>query len=445
MGTQGHGSEDEVAGCKTPVDRRGRAVAARRESDALEAALRDAAAALQQGLVVLDEAARIVFCNDRYAALGGLDPDHALLARGAPWADLLRHLALRGDFDGETPEAAVEKRLTPILERALYESDRALPGRRVLHTEGKPLPGGGYVLTFTDVTDRIRERERLDRLVRERSDALDRANKALMDSLRYASMIQTGTLPDHTALAGTLGEHFAFYLPAETVGGDFYFSVRTEHGTFVGLGDCTGQGVPGAMMTMLAVSLCRRTVKELGAEGPAAVLDKVDLIARGTLHRQAESAVGGDTGFELALCRIDGARGRIQFAGAGLDLFAQTGGRMERVRGLVDGLGYSRRAKKLDRIPEVTLTPADAQRLFLTSDGILDQSGGPKGYGFGRRRLVEALARGCDWALPAQGQGLVDSLSAYQAQHPQRDDLTILGFAADAALACDREAGAAAE
>ncbi len=400
----------------------------RRDYDRSAKILRSAASEINQGLLVIDDELRIVFVNDRYRGYFGVPNDHPLFQEGEPLERMLRFLADRGEYGPGGPEDHVESRMKPVRNRIAYNLDRQLSDGRYVQINGNPVPDGGYVFMFTDITERVEEKKRLDELVRERTDALHEVNTKLIDGIEYARLIQTGILPQPSFFQKNLGPHFILFRPVDIVGGDFYLGVETDYGIFMGLGDCTGHGVPGAMMTMMASSVCRRAISEVGRKGPVAVLNALDDIVRTNLH-QTEARVGPDTGLEMILCFLDPKTGTIRMAAAGLDIYIQDGaGEIERLRGDKLGLGYGRQAASAKDLVEYERGFDDAVRVFLTSDGILDQAGGEKGYGFGRRRLMEALKAGSDQTIEEQGRRFGFTLDEYCQGNPQRDDLTLLGF-----------------
>jgi serine phosphatase RsbU (regulator of sigma subunit) len=402
--------------------------AGRRLEDQASAVLREAASVVSQGLLIIDADMRIVFVNDPYLEFFDLTRDATHVAEGAALEDQLRFLAERGEYGPGDPDSHVEARMAPVRERRSFDLDRQLSTGRHVHITGSPTKSGGYVYSFTDVTGRVEEKERLDKLVRDRTEELREANSKLVDGIKYASMIQSGILPNTRFYDTHLADHFLFFRPAELVGGDFYVGVKTDYGVYVGLGDCTGHGIPGAMMTMMAASVCRRAINESGLGGPAAVMMAVDHIVRTNLH-QTEAQVGPDNGLELSLCLIEPEQGRVRAAAAGLDMFIQKDGALDRVKGTKHGLGYGRQTSSATQIRETVLTMKDADRLFMSSDGILDQSGGEKGFGFGRRRMMEALEAAAAGPIKEQGDALVAALETYRGDHPQRDDLAVMGFA----------------
>jgi serine phosphatase RsbU (regulator of sigma subunit) len=399
----------------------------RRREDAAASVLREAASEISQGLLVVDSAMRIVFVNAPYLDFFRLASDAPEIQEARTLESLLRLMAERGEYGPGPADVLVESRIAPVRERRPYRTDRKLPDGRHVEVTGNPLADGGYVFTFTDISDRVAEHARLDALVRARTEELNAVNEKLIDGIEYARLIQSGILPQPEFFRDNLGPHFVLFRPADIVGGDFYLGVRTPHGLYVGLGDCTGHGVPGAMMTMMAASICRRAINECGDQGPAAVMAAIDRLVRSNLH-QSEAQVGPDNGLELALCLVEPEARTVRAAAAGLDIFVQAGGAIERLKGTKHGLGYGRRAARAETIGETRLAAAEAERLFLTSDGILDQSGGEKGFGFGRRRFLEALNARAAEGIGAQGEAVTDAIDAYAAGFPQRDDMAVLGF-----------------
>lgn len=400
--------------------------AGRRNDDLAGAFLREAASEISQGLMVIDADLNIVFVNEPYRVFFGLTHASPFAQDGAPVEPLLRELAKGGEYGPGDIDAHIEARLGPVRKRQVFNMDRRMKSGKYVQITGNPLESGAYVFTFTDVTQRVEQAARLDEQVRERTRELHSANEKLVDGIHYARMIQGGIMPNAAFLERHLGEYCLHYRPADILGGDFYLGVRTEYGLYIGLGDCTGHGVPGAMMTMLATTVCHRAINEVGREGPAAAIQAVDHMVRSNLHQSA-GEFGPDNGLDLALCLIDPDSRTLRYAGAGIDLFSLKGGQATRHRSARQGLGYQRRSKGA-AMPEISLTATDADRIFLTTDGLLDQSGGQKGFGFGARRLLDALQQSADLPLQAQGQFILDKLERHREGHTQRDDMAFLGF-----------------
>ena len=272
----------------------------------------------------------------------------------------------------------------------------------------------------------------LESQVRERTQALETANaamaaahKKLDDSIQYASIIQRAILPD-----AELSDHLATYYavlwkPRDTVGGDFYVFRAAPQGYLIGIVDCAGHGVPGAMMTMLARAIIDNAVTQEGIDDPAALLNEIDRQSRLLLpEAQLPSSIA--TNMDIGLAWIDPAQRQLTYAGAKLDLYASDGHRLERVKGHKRALGHRRPARYSNQ--HVPLHPG--WRYYLCSDGFLDQAGGDHGFGFGNSRFEELLRSQASAPLDAQLAAFEQALDDYRGPHGQRDDITLLIFCA---------------
>nr|WP_301311552.1 SpoIIE family protein phosphatase [Azospirillum lipoferum] len=277
----------------------------------------------------------------------------------------------------------------------------------------------------------------LESRVRERTEALAATNRAIMDSINYAQLIQSAILPSADTLSAGLTEHFVLWRPRDVVSGDFYVCREVADGFVIAVADCTGHGVPGAFMTMTASAILNNVLDLLGAGDPAAVLAAVDRKVRAALH-QEEEARGGtdcfDNGLDLGLCHIRPAEGKLVFAGARIPLLVVTDGGVTELRGDRRSLGY--RPTAIEAVADgaespftnhsITLRPG--QTFLMGSDGLVDQNGGEHGRSFGRIRLRALLNQGGDGPLDRVKSDLESSLDQFQGSREQRDDITFFGF-----------------
>lgn len=246
------------------------------------------------------------------------------------------------------------------------------------------------------------------------------AHQHLRDGLDYASLIQAVILP------GPAPEwpHFALWRPRDTVGGDFYLILPSDEGCLFGVIDCAGHGVPGALMTMLAHSALHSALDEVGPADPARLLTHLDAGWRALLGGQAAPPQVATT-LDAGLAYLNRKTRNVTFAGAKISLLCCRGGEVRELRGAGRAIGGR-------RPPQFTNTAVPAPpdtALYLTTDGLLDQAGGPQGYGFGQARLHALLASlSTEDGPEAQRLAAEEALDAYQGQTPQRDDITLLGF-----------------
>jgi serine phosphatase RsbU (regulator of sigma subunit)/NO-binding membrane sensor protein with MHYT domain len=253
-----------------------------------------------------------------------------------------------------------------------------------------------------------------------------RAYQKINDSIAYASLIQRSLLPNRL-LHSTPGINCAvLWLPRDVVGGDFYICHASAHGCLIGVMDCAGHGVPGALMTMLVHSVIDQTITQVGAENPAALLMRLDLVVRKMLGKEAQSQLLA-TNIDIGLAYLDFNEDMLTFAGAKIDLYCEHGAEVLQLRGARRAIG----GRHVIEYSNVCMA-LDGATFYLTTDGFLDQAGGEKAYGFGNHRFKEAIQRHAALPLAQKAAAFKTTLGAYQGRHAQRDDITMLCFRFDA-------------
>lgn len=330
---------------------------------------------------------------------------------------------------------AVERLVLLPLQR-LKQSAKALAAGH--YQADLPSPRGDELgelsAAFASMAEQVsRHTAELEGRVRERTLALEQANremaaahKKIGDSIDYASLIQRAILPDRQ-LASSLDErHFVLWRPRDVVGGDFYVYRETPEGCLLGVIDCAGHGVPGALMTMLARAAIDHAITVAGAADPAQILHATDRAIRGMLREEQISRALA-TNMDAGLVWVDRERQRLRFAGAKISLFASDGGQVQELKGGRRALGDKRQGEYHNQ--EMPVLPG--WTFYLCTDGFLDQAGGEHGFGFGSTRFVELLRRNACLPLREQAELFLASLEDYRGEQPQRDDITVLSFRFD--------------
>lgn len=283
--------------------------------------------------------------------------------------------------------------------------------------------------TVSDYTATLEERVRLRTV--ELSNAnhrLEASQADIMESLQYARVIQSSILPDPRLLEQLFTGWFVLYRPCAVVGGDLYWVRRTSEGhLLIAVLDCTGHGVPGAFMTMTVNAVLNTVVDTVCSDDPSRILQEVNRMMQETLRLRQEGESTVDAGLDIGLCCIDSDRQQLQFAGAGISLWvAETSGIRE-IRGDRHRIGYRTSDRNyVCQTHRFSLQQDTA--CYLTTDGLLDESGGPKGYGFGTARFREMLTTCRHLPFPEQQQAVEQKLDAWRASRRQRDDICVLGF-----------------
>lgn len=400
---------------------------------------------VMQGILIVDSDHRIVVANRRYVEL--FDIEAGLVAPGASYEGQLRRLAERGEYGPGDPDALVAMRMAPIQERKSWALDRQRPSGGHLFITGDVLPDGGYVFTFTDVTERVETAMRLEQAVAERTeqfraakedaeraleavteahDSLARANRLIEQSLQYASRIQSSMLPDLTAHGGLLRDVAAVWQPVNMVGGDLYWIAAEGGKCVVAVMDCTGHGVPGAFMAAIAGVTLETVLRHNGYRDPALILADLNRQVRTALRQDKPDSASND-GLDAGICLVEPAERRLTYAGANLPLLVQQGDAMRMVKGNRQSLGYR------ESLPDYVYTShrivlEPDQAFFLCSDGVIDQLGSEPPRLFGRRRLMQVLAETAGMSM-GERFALVDAaLEAWRAGDQRPDDVTMLGF-----------------
>ena len=267
--------------------------------------------------------------------------------------------------------------------------------------------------------------EEMESQVRERTRELAETNRKIMDSIDYAKRLQESILATRAELAAAFRDYFILWQPRDVVGGDFYWLRRLDDDRVLfAVADCTGHGVPGALMTM-AVNLALHHIVDQNHTEPAEILAELNHQIKAALHRN-DSGEMTDDGLDIGICRIDRNQ-RLIFAGARISLYIGREDEVTRIKGDNKSLGYRQSADTLTfDVHEWAIRPGD--RFYMTTDGYLDQNGGEKDLPFGRNRLSEVIARQDGVSLADQETAFAAALREYMHGEAQRDDITIVGF-----------------
>jgi serine phosphatase RsbU (regulator of sigma subunit)/Tfp pilus assembly protein PilF len=251
---------------------------------------------------------------------------------------------------------------------------------------------------------------------------IGRKNTEITDSIGYARHLQQAVLPGQPELERLLPKALLLFRPKDIVSGDFYWVHEVDGTRFVAVADCTGHGVPGAMVSMVGVQGLEKAVTTGALRSPAQILHALDEHMDRTFGHSAATVRDG---MDIGLCAI-GPDGAVIFSGANrpLWIFRQLTGQIEEVRPVKRSVGGRSQSVAFIDHP-VAVSAAD--RLILFSDGFQDQFGGPDGKKLGSRRMRTII---CE-ALSAEDVKDVDlgaHLTHWQGHEEQVDDITLLMF-----------------
>ena len=259
----------------------------------------------------------------------------------------------------------------------------------------------------------------------------EQKHQHILDSVNYASRLQRGQLPRQERIEGRYSSFTSIWEPRDTIGGDLYWlSSSQELGPFVlAVADCTGHGVPGAMLSLLVSNSLERIYANDTGEDPATALMSLDHYVRTGLNQDRPDSESDD-GCDAAVLRIDPDKKTIEFAGAKLGLFQVSAqGEATRHQGSRCSLGYQEAVAEIDK-PVLQKIPYQSGDVFaVVTDGFTDQIGGATGKtSFGYRRLEDILKANCAASTDEIAAAMKLEFANWQGTNARRDDVTAVVF-----------------
>jgi serine phosphatase RsbU (regulator of sigma subunit) len=280
---------------------------------------------------------------------------------------------------------------------------------------------------FNHMADLIRDYSlSLEQKVADRTRELQEKNDRIMDSINYAERLQQAILPSLIERLQIAAEDcLVIWKPRDRVGGDMYWCRGEGDYALIAVADCTGHGVPGALMTMALCSILDGLPRAIATADPAQLLKIIHERLRETLAQDRKDSLTND-GADLALCLLDKRKRRIVFSGAKLSLFVQDSGQVTEYKGVRFSVGYSWGKQPHFVNQEIYWKPGNI--LYLTTDGLLDQNMQNGGRGWGRTSFVNYLKSVSAEPLSRQQEALEALIAARLSQVEQRDDILVVGL-----------------
>jgi len=259
-------------------------------------------------------------------------------------------------------------------------------------------------------------------IIQEQKAIVEEKNKDILDSITYAKRLQDAILPPLSIVQKHLPESFIMYKPKDIVAGDFYWLEKVGDHIFIAAADCTGHGVPGAMVSVVCSNALNRTVKEFKITEPGKILDKTRELVLETFEK-SEGEI--QDGMDISLCSINTNTKQIKWSGAYNPLWYIQKGEMKELAADKQPIGKTREEKPFST-HILELNKGDI--LYLFTDGYADQFGGEKGKKFKYRQLQEKLIAISHQPLTRQKEILETTLNEWRGSLEQVDDILITGI-----------------
>ena len=271
----------------------------------------------------------------------------------------------------------------------------------------------------------LKEKEQAYALIELQKVELEMKDKNITDSLIYAQRIQEALLPSETYFRNHFVDSFILFKPKNIVSGDFYWIGEKNGKIFIVAADCTGHGVPGALMSMIGLEIVEKTINEDNIEIPSKILAVMNKGLEKTFSREKNIGTIIRDGMDIGLCVIDRTRKKVQYAGAFFPLYLiRNGSLIEILADKIiigmnpDGLPYTDH--------EIDLLEDDI--FYIFSDGYVDQFGGSENKKFMYRRFRYLLLTIHNFPVNDQKAILEENMKTWMGVNEQVDDIMVIGF-----------------
>jgi ligand-binding sensor domain-containing protein/serine phosphatase RsbU (regulator of sigma subunit) len=276
----------------------------------------------------------------------------------------------------------------------------------------------------------IKVRERTKEIERQKQ-IVEKSHKEITSSINYASRIQQAMMPHKEQLDVLFKDYCLFYKPRDVVSGDFYWVRSINQYVVFAVGDCTGHGVPGAMVSMLGISAINEIIRRREVVSSSQVLNQLRDEVKTSLRQNDYKAESKD-GLEIAFCIYDTQKNTIDYSGAQNPLWilkANNGDPyVEEIKGTPNPISVH-----IKEIPFKSnqITPEPGDFFFVFSDGFIDQFHGDTGEKYKKRRLKELLVSNYGNPLSSYNQLLEREFQSWKGDSVQIDDILVLGISVE--------------
>ncbi len=256
---------------------------------------------------------------------------------------------------------------------------------------------------------------------------IEKQNSKIRSSINYAKSIQTAILPSHKIIEKNLIDYFVFYQPRDIVSGDFYWLSELNKDEYLfAVTDCTGHGVPGAMMSMLGVGLLNEIVNEQKVYKPSEILYKLKYLIINSLHQKDEGSKVHD-GMDMTLIKINKKTMQGEFAGAYNPLIIVRDKKLTQLE--ADDMPVGKYfVEKNEPFTNHKFEIKKNDTLYLYTDGFKDQMGGPKRKKYNRKQLFELFMKINEKSMTEQQKIFEQEFFNWKSKLRQVDDVLVAGI-----------------
>jgi serine phosphatase RsbU (regulator of sigma subunit) len=339
----------------------------------------------------------------------------------------------------DLPESEKEKdrelvRLIPSLLKDIDFEAYPVDTRRIRHLSYalKPQSVVNKILNETrELNDQIRKMVTLSPSVEEmvmiRNKKIEEAIREIEGSYNYAQHIQEAFLPDDLYVRECFPESFILFKPKDIIGGDFYFFSKQEHLIIFAVADCTGHGIPGALLSTIGYGMLDQAVNEIKLTDPSFILHHLYSKIHRFLRNDADET-GMSDDMDISLCILDVRTNILSYAGVKNPLYLISNGRLVEYRAKNRPEEYSEEGEYLYSSERIQLNSGDT--IYLCSDGYIDQFGGKNHKKYLSSRFRSLLLNITGYSMAEQGDLLYEEMEQWRDENheEQTDDILVIGI-----------------
>ncbi|AEA43621.1 PP2C family protein-serine/threonine phosphatase [Fluviicola taffensis] len=258
-----------------------------------------------------------------------------------------------------------------------------------------------------------------------RINYLEEQAKTLQESMRYAGSLQRSILPNERIFQNVFSDAFVIFQPKDIISGDFYWIFQHHDEVYFAVGDCTGHGVPGAMVNIAGNALLRQIIRLEGLSDPAKIVELLDQELTSLFNEHLTEGTTRD-GMDLVFCKFNLSQMKGSFCGAGRPMILIRNGQLVEFKKGLDSIGHTSKESKEYETIHFGLEKGD--QFYLFSDGYTDQFGGENVKKFNRQRFRNLLSSITDFDLEKQKSELIFHYNNWKGKQEQVDDICVVGI-----------------
>lgn len=263
--------------------------------------------------------------------------------------------------------------------------------------------------------------------LKDTNNILQDTNTKLTDSIYYAQKIQEAILTPSCIIKQYFPESFIIYLPRDIVSGDFYWISKENNLIFIICADCTGHGVPGALMSMIGNTLLNEIIITKDIHSPSKILEEMNHSINHSINRETDLTQSQDDGMDMSICCIDTEKKIITVAAAYHHMIVIQDDKMQIITGAIHSVGGLLSGRVQPTYDEVILPLKKDTVFYLFSDGFYDQFN-PVSTKMGFDDFSRALYKNHKMPMADQKINLLEKFKEWKGSFSQLDDILVMGF-----------------